>query len=136
MIINHIPKKNKILEINLNLKVISIDILNILIKSNLNFIVPWSVYLNIFTLEIRIKLFKICALIKGRNDTLKINKVLIWSKIKTKFIDQFIRFKILNSKKMISDFVNKKIIKYKDKIIINIRNHKKLLIKALWNFNI
>jgi len=37
---------------------------------------------------------------------------------------------------MISDFVNKKIIKYKDKIIINIRNHKKLLIKALWNFNI
>jgi len=40
MIINHIPKKNKILEINLNLKVISIDILNILIKSNLNFIVP------------------------------------------------------------------------------------------------
>ena len=69
-------------------------------------------------------------------DTLKINKVLIWSKIKTKFIDQFIRFKILNSKKMISDFVNKKIIKYKDKIIINIRNHKKLLIKALWNFNI
>lgn len=70
MIINHIPKKNKILEINLNLKVISIDILNILIKSNLNFIVPWSVYLNIFTLEIRIKLFKICALIKGRNHIL------------------------------------------------------------------